>query len=253
MIELVDLSFSYVRKAAPVLREVSFALSDGQCAAVLGNNGAGKSTLLKCIDRILRPQAGQVRIDGRDVFSLSGRELARQVAYVAQNARASDMSVFDTVLLGRRPYLRWDASEQDRVIVAALLERLGLSRLAMRPLSQLSGGEAQKALLARALAQQPRLLLLDEPTSSLDPRSQHEVLRLVRELAHERQLCVITVLHDLNLALRYSDSFLLLRDGRVYAKGGRECITPENIEQVYGMRAQVVQHGGIPLIVPFPD
>ena len=252
MIEVRNLSFAY-DKNAPVLRDISFTLRDGECGAVLGNNGAGKSTLLKCIDRILRPQGGQVLIDGKDVFTLSANELARQAAYVAQNARGSDLSVFDTVLLGRRPYIRWEATEADRALVSALLERLKLSRLALRPLSQLSGGEAQKVLLARALAQEPRLLLLDEPTSNLDPRNQHEAMQLVRELAQEKQICVLSVLHDLNLAIRYCDRFLLLRDSAVYASGGLDCMTPENIEAVYRMHVHRIEHRGIPVLVPFPD
>ena len=133
MIELKNIGFAYDKNAAPVLRDVSFTLADGQCASVLGNNGAGKSTLLKCIDRILRPQSGQVLIDGQDVFTLSANDMARQVAYVAQNARSSDLLVFDTVLLGRRPYIRWDVSEHDREIVSSLLERMKLTHLAMRP------------------------------------------------------------------------------------------------------------------------
>ena len=253
MIELKNIGFAYDKNAAPVLRDVSFTLADGQCASVLGNNGAGKSTLLKCIDRILRPQSGQVLINGQDVFTLSANDMARQVAYVAQNARSSDLLVFDTVLLGRRPYIRWDVSEHDREVVSALLERMKLTHLAMRPLSHLSGGEAQKVLLARALAQEPRLLLLDEPTSNLDPRNQHEVMQLVREIAEERNICVITVLHDLNLAIRYSDRFLLLKDSGVYASGGAECMTPENIEAVYSMHVHIIEHRGIPVVVPFSD
>ncbi len=253
MIELQNISFSYDRSAAPVLQGIDFSLSDGQCAAVLGNNGAGKSTLLKCIDRILRPQAGQVRIDGEDIFTLSANEMARRVAYVAQNARSSDLTVFDTVLLGRRPYIRWDVSTRDRELVSGLLERLNLSHLAMRSLSRLSGGEAQKVLIARALAQEPRLLLLDEPTSNLDPRNQHEVMHLVRELAQERGICVIAVLHDLNLAIRYCDRFLLLKDSRVYAAGGPECMDPETIEAVYSMHVHIIEHMGVPVVVPFPD
>ena len=253
MIELKNIGFRYDKDAEPVLRDVSFSLSDGQCASVLGNNGAGKSTLLKCIDRILRPEAGQVLIDGQDVFLLSANEMARQVAYVAQNARSSDLLVFDTVLLGRRPHIRFDVSSHDRELVSELLARMKLSHLAMRPLSQLSGGEAQKVLLARALAQEPRLLLLDEPTSNLDPRNQHEVMHLVRDLALERNICVITVLHDLNLAIRYSDRFLLLKDGGVYAAGDASCMTPETIEAVYSMHVHIIEHRGIPVVIPFPE
>ena len=252
MIELENIGYAYDRQR-PVLEDVCFRLDDGQCAAVLGNNGAGKSTLLKCIDRILRPQSGRVLVDGKDVFSLPAREMAQKVAYAAQNARSSDLMVFDTVLLGRRPYIRWTVEERDREIVHGLLQRLKLEELMLRPLHELSGGEAQKVLLARALAQEPRLLLLDEPTSNLDPRNQHEVMQLVREVAREQNICVITVLHDLNLALRYSDRFLLLKDHRVYAAGGAECMTPETIEEVYHMHVHILEHRGIPVIVPFPD
>ena len=253
MIELENICYRYERDARTVLQDVSFSLDNGQCGAVLGVNGAGKSTLLKCIDRILTPQSGRVLVDGKDVSALSGHELAREVAYVSQNARASDLPVFDAVLLGRRPYIRWDATAKDREMVLSLLERMKLTHLMMRPLSHLSGGEAQKVLLARALAQEPRVLLLDEPTSNLDPRNQHEVLQLVREIAKEQGLCVITVLHDLNLAIRYSDRFLMLKDAAVYASGGVECMQPETIEAVYHMHVHLVEHRGIPVIVPFPD
>lgn len=252
MIEVERLSFSY-GKGAPVLRDVSFTLRPGECAAVLGGNGAGKSTLLKCLDRILRPQSGAVRIEGRDVSALRGAARAREIAYVAQNERPGVLTVFDTVLLGRRPYIRWEATEADRALVAALLERLELGALALRPLSQLSGGEAQKVLLARALAQEPRLLLLDEPTSSLDARNQHEVMALVRALARERGLCVLAVLHDVNLALRYCDRFLLLRGGELLASGGADCVTEEALEAVYRLRFTRIEHAGIPLALPLPD
>lgn len=253
MIELKELSFSYGRDTENVLKNISFRLDDGHVAAVLGKNGAGKSTLLKCVDRILRPQSGHVLVDGKDVFALSGLEMAREVAYVAQNARSSNLSVFDTVLLGRRPYIRWDVSAADREIVMGLLTRLKLEKLMLRELSQLSGGEAQKVLLARALAQEPRLLLLDEPTSNLDPRNQHEVMQLVRQIARERNICVICVLHDLNLAIRYCDRYLLLQDGEVYAAGGRECLDNKTIDTVYDMQIHTIDYMGIPVIVPFPD
>ncbi len=251
MVSVENLSFSYGRRA--VLEQVGFTLEDGACLAVLGNNGAGKSTLLKCIDRILKPRSGQVRIDGKNVFAMSGAEMARSVAYVAQDSGAPDMTVFDAVLLGRKPYIKWDITAQDRQIAAETLARMRLEHLALRQVSELSGGEAQKVMLARALAQEPRLLLLDEPTSSLDPRNQHEVLQLVRRVAGERRICIVTVLHDLNLALRYCDRFLFLKDAGVYASGGQEAMTPENIEAVYHMHVHIIESMGIRVIVPFPD
>ena len=134
-----------------------------------------------------------------------------------------------------------------------LLEQLGLEHLMMRSLSHLSGGEAQKVLRARALAQEPRLLLLDEPTSNMDPRNQHEVMQLVRKIAGEKNICVITVLHDLNLAIRYCDRFLFLKDASVYASGGVECMEPDTIEAVYNMHVHTIEYMGIPVIVPFPN
>ena len=163
------------------------------------------------------------------------------------------MTVFDAVLLGRKPYIQWDVTEKDRRIVRDILEKMHLESFALRRMSELSGGEAQKVMLARALAQEPKVLLLDEPTSSLDPRSQHTVLQTVRAIAREHQICVVTVLHDLNLAIRYCDRFLFLKDARVFACGGPEVMSPQNIEAVYDMHVHIVDSMGIPVIVPFPD
>lgn len=253
MVKVENITYTYPHSSREILRKVGFDLPAGECAAVLGNNGAGKSTLLKCIDRILPARGGRVTVDGADMSALSGRELAQKIAYVPQSARAADMTVFDAVLLGRRPYIRWDVGEEDRRIAGAILRQMGLSGYELRSVAELSGGEAQKVLLARALAQQPRLLLLDEPTSSLDLRSQHHVLQTVRDVAREQRLSVVTVLHDLNLAIRYCDKFLFLRDAEVYACGGLEVMTPEIIEAVYGVHVHIIEHHGLPVIVPFPE
>ena len=251
MVEVRDITFSYGK--APILNGVGFELKPGQCMAILGNNGAGKSTLLKCIDRILKPRTGSVVVNGREIFDMTGQEMARQIAYVPQNAGSVNMTVFDAVLLGRKPYIKWDVTAQDRRIAEEILRKMDLERFALRNLSELSGGEAQKVMLARALAQEPKLLLLDEPTSSLDPRSQHTVLQTVRAIAREHQICVVLVLHDLNLAVRYCDRFLFLKDAEVFACGGPEVMSADNIEAVYGMHVHVVDQMGIPVIVPFPD
>jgi len=253
VVNVKDISFSYGKLGSPVLDKVGFELEDGRCMAILGNNGAGKSTLLKCIDRILKPREGEVLVDGKNVFAMSGSEMARNIAYVPQSAGSMNMSVFDAVLLGRKPYIKWDVTEKDRQIVRDILKQMHLEQFALRNMSELSGGEAQKVMLARALAQEPRVLLLDEPTSSLDPRSQHTVLQTVRAIAREHNICVITVLHDLNLAIRYCDRFLFLKDSRVYACGGPEIMSPEHIEAVYEMHVHIMDSMGIPVIVPFPD
>lgn len=253
MVKVENISFSYGKAFGNVLENVSFEIGDGMCIAVLGNNGAGKSTLLKCIDRIHPSPGGAVYIDGQNVFEMSSRLMAQNIAYIPQNTAAIRMTVFDTVLLGRKPYIRWDVSEEDRRIANDIIHQMSLESFILRNVSELSGGEAQKVMLARALAQEPRLLLLDEPTSNLDPRNQHEAMQLVRRIAREKQICVITILHDLNLAIRYCDRFLFLKDAKVYAYGGREVMTPENIETVYGMHVHLENYMGIPVIIPFPD
>ena len=253
MLEIRDVSFSYKGDGYKVLDDISFSLESGSFAAILGNNGVGKSTLLKCIDKIVRPDSGSIIADGKDELSISGRELAKSVAYVAQDARKTDASVFDAVLLGRKPYIKWDASEEDYSKVNDMLDKLDLTEYALRSVSTLSGGEAQKVTIARALVQEPKILLLDEPTSSLDPRNQHDIMKLVRSIAKEQGILVVCVLHDLNLAIRYCDRYIFMKDGKVYASGGREVMTPEIIEEVYNMHTHITECMGVPVIVPFPE
>ena len=250
MVHIKEITFSYRRSGANILEQVSFDVADRQCVGVLGNNGTGKSTLLKCIDRIYRTRGASVLIDGKDILQIPAKDLARLVAYVPQNARAVDSTVFEAVLLGRKPYIRWDASEHDYAVTREVIREMGLESFSLRNVSELSGGEAQKVMLARALAQQPRLLLLDEPTSNLDPRNQHEVFRTVKTAAQQHGISVIVVIHDLNLAVRYCDKFLFLKDSRVYSFGGPETVSPETIRDIYGIPAEIIEHAGQRLVVP---
>jgi iron complex transport system ATP-binding protein len=253
MVEVRNISFAYGRGSKNILENICFDIQKNECIAILGNNGAGKSTLLKCMDRICPPQKGTVLVDGEDVFNMPKNVMAQNIAYVPQSAAAADMVVFDFVLLGRRPYIRWDVTKEDRNIVGDILQKMKIWDLALRNVSELSGGEAQKVVLARALAQEPKLLLLDEPTSNLDPRNQHEALQTVKKIAREHDICVVLVIHDLNLAIRYCDRFVFLKNAQIFACGGLEVMTPENIERVYRMHVHMIEHRGIPVIVPFPD
>lgn len=247
MIEIRNLSFSYGRE--PLLRNVSLAAQAGECVGILGNNGAGKSTLITCVNRIRRPDGGDVLIDGTSVKAMGRRELAKTIAYVAQKNEMTQTTVFDYVLLGRRPYFRWGAGREDMELCAAMLRRVGMEAFQVRALDELSGGEVQKVMLARALVQQPKVLLLDEPTSNLDPRNQYEMLGLVRRLAREQGITVLIVIHDLNLALRYCDRFYFLKDGAGYRYGGPESVDRETIETVYGISAQVLEVDGRKLVM----
>ncbi len=247
MIEVQNLSFSYGHH--PVLSHVGFTAQSGECVGILGNNGAGKSTLITCINRIRTPDSGSVLIDGKAVGSMSRRELARSVAYVAQKNEMSQTTVFDCVLLGRKPYIRWAVGEEDLRLCTAMIHRVGLEALELRSLDELSGGELQKVMLARALVQRPKVLLLDEPTSNLDPRNQYEMMELVREVAREQHITVLIVIHDLNLALRYCDRFFFLKDGSGYRYGGMEVVDQSTIESVYGVCAKVMDVGGRRIVI----
>lgn len=247
MIEIRDIAFSYGRQK--ILNGVSFTAQPGKCVGILGNNGAGKSTLITCINRIRTPERGEVIIDGKSVRDMSRNEMARTIAYVAQKNEMSHATVFDCVLLGRKPYIKWSVSQEDIDLCEAMIRRVGMEQFQVRSLDELSGGELQKVMLARALVQQPKLLLLDEPTSNLDPRNQYEMMALVRQIAREQGIAVFIVIHDLNLALRYCDRFYFLKDGTGYSYGGMETVTAETIQTVYGIKAEIAQINGKQVVV----
>ena len=248
MIQVDHLCYHY-KGGRPILRDVSFELDSGRFLAVLGNNGVGKSTLLKCINRILTADSGHCRIDGEDLLALSHREIAKRVAFVAQHVPDTQMTVHDMVMLGRRPYMTWGVTEHDHDVVHDAMRYLNLEDMRGRFLNRLSGGERQKVMLARALAQEPALLLLDEPTSSLDIRNQYQVLQITRDLCREQNLTAMIVIHDLNLALRFCDRFLLLREGEVYRYGGAEIFDADALRDVYGVKGSIVQVQGQSLVL----
>ena len=243
MIEAKGICFHY-KNCPVVLQNVDFQAEDGHFLAILGNNGAGKSTLLKCMNGILKPDSGSLLLDGEDLLTMPHRQVAQRVAFVAQTVASTQMAVHDMVMLGRRPYMGWSFSREDHDIVHAAMARLGLMDMRGRFLNQLSGGERQKVMLARALAQQPRLLLLDEPTSALDIRNQYQVLKIVGELCRTEGLTAVVVIHDLTLALRFCDRFLLMRDGQVYRCGGLEVLDKTALREVYGVDAEPVVVNG---------
>ncbi|MCB2186224.1 MAG: ABC transporter ATP-binding protein [Deltaproteobacteria bacterium] len=243
-----DLHFTY--HGRPVLQGLDLALARGELVGILGINGAGKSTLLRCLNRILRPRSGVVLVEDRDLARLSRTEIARTLGYVPQSAEREPFSVFDAVLLGRRPHLKWQAGPRDLAVVGRVLAQMGLEELALRPVASLSGGEAQKVVIARALAQEPRLLLLDEPTSNLDLRNQLEVMELLVAAVRGQGLGAAVCLHDLNLALRFLDRLALLRGGRVHAVLTPAQLTAATIRQVYGVEALLAEVAGHRVVIP---
>lgn len=249
MLTARDLYYDY--PGHQVLRGVSLSLAPGEVLAVLGQNGAGKSTLLRCLAGALQPK-GQVELDGRPLRAVPPGERARLLAFVPQHVPTRlPMTVFEAVLLGRRPYLSWRPRPQDLEAAWEALSLLGLEELAHREFSEISGGQRQKAALARALAQESRLLVMDEPTSSLDLRHQLEVMTLLCAQAEERDTGVILAVHDLNLAARFAHRAILLHGGRVEADGPpSEVLTEESIRRVYGVEVLRLEAGAGTMFFP---
>jgi iron complex transport system ATP-binding protein len=255
-VEMVGLGASYGRTR--VLEGIRLTVEPGGWLAVIGPNGSGKSTLLRCVLG-LHAHDGLVRIDGAATTGMRRRERARQIAYAPQLPVLPDaVTARDYVLLGRTPHRALLAAprDRDRRVVADVMDRLEIGGLADRPLRTLSGGEQQRAVLARALAQQPRVLLLDEPTASLDLGHAQQVLDLVDDLRRQDGLTVLSTLHDLTLAGQYADRLALLSGGRVAAEGHpAEVLTSAALRTHYGARAEVVHgpHGPAVLPVRAPD
>lgn len=243
-IDVHGLKLTY--ETEPVLNGTEFKVDKGDLVALLGANGAGKSTLLRCISRILEPSEGNILLDGKELKEIKSKEAARLMAVVPQETAADfDFTVEDIVMMGRFPYLaRFQKEEQrDYEIVNKAMELTGVSHLAGRSIAALSGGEKQRVIMARAVAQQPRVLLLDEPTANLDIGYQSMLLELASRLNREQGVTVIAAIHDINLAVHHFNRFILLADGRVLAAGrAEEVITPENIQKSYGVPASTFRH-----------
>ncbi|GAW52429.1 MULTISPECIES: ABC transporter ATP-binding protein [unclassified Nocardioides] len=240
----------------PVVRDLSLAIADGRVTTIVGPNGCGKSTLLRTMARLLRPTSGRVLLDGEPVHDASTKEVARRMALLPQSPIAPDgLLVRDLVGRGRHPHQRWFSqwSAGDEAIVEAALEMTDTSDLRDRALDQLSGGQRQRAWIAMTLAQDTELLLLDEPTTYLDLAHQVEVLDLVTRLNRERHRTVVMVLHDLNLAARYSDVIVVMKDGVVVCEGDPTTVfTPAMLAETFGLEADVLPdpRTGLPIVVP---
>jgi len=253
-LEVDRVTFAY--GGLPVVAVVSLALWPGRFVGLLGPNGSGKSTLLRLAAGLLHPQQGSVRLDGQHLGSLSRSEIARQVAVVPQQPQMPEaFTGWDVVLAGRTPHLGLfhGASRSDDAIVHRALALVDATHLADRRVGEVSGGERQRLLLARALAQEPTVLLLDEPTAHLDIPHQLAILDLALRFARESELAILGVFHDLNLAAAYCDELSLMRDGRILVHGTPETVLSAGwIATVYGLDVTVVPHpqSGRPVVLP---
>ena len=226
-----------------VISDVSFKARTGEVVTVLGPNGSGKSTLIKTMCRIMDPREGTISIDGQRIEDIPRSEFAKIVGYVPQNPEfIGYSSVYDSVLIGRKPYVQWNYSREDIAKAAEAMKFMKVDGLYDRQVSELSGGQRQRVTLARALAQDPMFYVFDEPTSALDLRNQLDTLKIMRQIIKERNTCMVVALHDLNLAIRYSDKVLVIHNGTTYAFGSPEdVITEKMILDVYGVESEIVE------------
>ena len=221
---------------------------DGKITCIVGPNGSGKTTLLKCINRILHAREGSVNIGENDVFKMKYEDVAKNIAYVPQMLKENfSVCVIDVVLMGRTPHIKWKVGDKDLDIVINVMKKLGIEDLAYENYSSLSGGQRQKVLIARALAQETDIYLLDEPISFLDIKNQIEVMNEARKVAKEENKIVIMVIHDLNMAKRFSDKIVLMNHGKVVDFGeSREVLNCKNIKIVYGVDIDIINDYIIP-------
>ena len=252
-IELKDLQFAYKsrKNVFPVLENVSVNIRGAQLVSILGPNGVGKSTLIHCMNKILEPTDGAVIINGHDIRDVSIKDLAKVMGYVPYTSVDNfPLSVTDTVLMGRHPHSKWGTLDEDLRIVHDMLCLIGIEDLADRNFNELSAGQHQKVMLARGLAQEPRIMFLDEPTSNLDVKYQLEITKMLRRLSREKNMLVIMISHDINIAAKYSDNIIMMHDGGIFALGKPvDVITAENIKHVYDVDAKVIMDEGRPHIV----
>ena len=253
MLTIQGLSYRYGRRGAPVLNGVDLTLARGEIGILLGRNGCGKTTLFRNILGLCTPDSGSIRLDGLEMTSLSPRRRARYIACVPQDICFGALTVFDSVLLGRLSRFGLQAGAADHAAASQVLEELGLSALSGRNVTELSGGERQKVAIARALVQEPQLLVLDEPTGNLDIANEQLLMRLAKKAAQKRHIAVLSSLHDLNQALQCGDRLFLMQDGCIKYTGGGDILTPKTVQEIFGARVRAAVIDGKKYLIGADD
>ena len=240
MLEIKDLTFAYSKRSPKVLDGAELTLKDGEIGILLGKNGAGKTTLFKAVLGIIKPENGSITMDGAELAGMSRKERAGMIAYVPQDVRFGDLSVYDTVLSGRMAKFGLRAGSRDHEVTRTILAEMGLEELAMRSAQELSGGESRKVAIARALAQEPKLLVFDEPTGNLDIANEQLIIEEMKKLSRERGMSILTSLHDLNQALEAGDRFFFMKNGKIRFSGGKDSFTEAVIEEIYDAKISIL-------------
>ena len=244
MLKVENLQFRYSKSGKMVLKGVSLELKQGEIGILLGKNGSGKTTLFKNVLGINSPMSGSISFEGENLLKMNRRERARRIAYVPQHIHFGDLTVFDSVLMGRVSYFGLKASHEDYMVAERILEDMGLTEFANRSAEELSGGEKQKIAIARAMAQEPKMMVFDEPTGNLDIANEQLIVEEAKHLAREKNISILSSLHDLNQALSFGDKFFFMKDGVVKYAGGKEIVTEEVIRDVFGVNIRIHQVDG---------
>lgn len=249
MLNVNSLSFRYSKHSPLVLDGVELRLNAGEIGILLGKNGSGKTTLFKNILGLCEPSSGSITFDGEDLRKMSKQERAKRIAYVPQHIHFGALTVFDSVLMGRVAYFGMRAGNDDYKVVERILSEMGLEDFADRNAEELSGGEKQKIAIARAMAQEPKLLVFDEPTGNLDIANEQLIVSEAKKLAKERNIAIISSLHDLNQAMDFGDRFFFMKDGRIKYSGGEECFTPDIIHDIFDINVRIADIDGQKVII----
>lgn len=241
MLSVENLTFRYGKQSAPVLNGVNLELKQGEIGILLGKNGSGKTTCFKNILGLLSPSGGSIRFDGEDMLKMPRRERARRIAYVPQDIRFGALTVFDSVLMGRVSYFGLKASHEDYLATERIMAEMHLEDFAGRNVEELSGGERQKVAIARAMAQEPKLMVFDEPTGNLDIANEQLIIDEAKKLAREKNIAIFSSLHDLNQAMCFGDRFYFLKDGVIKYAGGKEIFQEDIIQDIFNIQVRIVE------------